>query len=51
MHQGILEIERWGNQSCIWNVVKKTKKINQKLEEIGQIISQTFVHGPKDDRI
>jgi hypothetical protein len=28
MHWGVLVIEGWGNPSCIWNDVEKTREVN-----------------------
>jgi hypothetical protein len=51
MHQRIHVIEKWGNSSHIQSVVKKIKKINQKLKKIGQTINQAPTLNPKHDSI
>ncbi len=44
-------IERCGNLSHIWNVVRKSKENNQKVEKINQVIYQTPTPRPKHDKI
>jgi hypothetical protein len=51
MHQKIHVIEICGNPNNIQNIMKKTRKDNQKVGKIGQAINQTPTQKLKHDKI
>jgi hypothetical protein len=50
-HWGRLAIERCGNPSHIQSVVENIEEDNQKVQKIGQVISQAFTPRSKHDKI
>jgi hypothetical protein len=47
MHWKKPTIEGWGNSSCVQSVVEKTKEVNQKVWNIGWIVSQEPIPRPE----